>query len=165
MEHPERFARLVIMETAPFTGNERMSDDWLRFAAFVERAEDLPVGLLVRRGCATDPGDGVAAAYDAPYPTPESKAGARAFPAILPTSPDAPGAAEGRMVAAALAADRRPGIVIWADSDPILPAAIGDRLAADLGYPPPLMVANASHFLQEDAGEEVGSLIAGWLAP
>jgi haloalkane dehalogenase len=38
----------------------------------------------------------VAAAYDAPFPTKESKAGARAFPLILPTSPEMPGGAEGK---------------------------------------------------------------------
>lgn len=90
VEHPERFGRMVIMETAPVTGHQQMSEDWLRFQAFVERVDDLPVGRLVRGGCFTDPGDEVIAAYDAPFPTPESKAGAKAFPAILPLTPDAP---------------------------------------------------------------------------
>jgi haloalkane dehalogenase len=163
VEHPERFGRLVIMETAPATGTQEMSEDWHRFRAFVERAEDLPVGLLVRRGCHTDPGDEVVAAYDAPFPSPESKAGARAFPAILPLTPQDPGAAEGRMVAKALAADERPGIVLWAESDPILPASLGERVAAAFGYPPPRIIPDAGHFLQEDAGEEIGAIIAEWL--
>ena len=46
-----------------------MSDAWKAFRDFVARTEDLPVSLLVRRGCHTDPGDEVAAAYDAPFPT------------------------------------------------------------------------------------------------
>lgn len=163
VEHPERFGRFVIMETAPVTGAQQMNEDWHRFRAFVERAEDLPVGLLVRRGCHTDPGDEVAAAYDAPFPNAESKAGARAFPAILPLTPEDPGAAEGRMVATALAADERPGMVLWAESDPILPASLGEVVAAAFGYPPPRIIANAAHFLQEDAGEEIGAIIAEWL--
>ena len=108
VEHPDRFSRLVIMETGPFTGHQRMSEAWLKFREFVRDNADLPVGMLVRGGCKNDPGDEVVAAYEAPYPTPESKAGARAFPLILPTEPDAPGAAEGRRVADALRVDERP---------------------------------------------------------
>jgi haloalkane dehalogenase len=163
VEHPERFDRIVIMETAPATGQFEMTEDWLRFRDFVARTEDLPIGLLVRRGCFADPGDAVAAGYDAPFPAPESKAGARAFPAILPTTPDQPGAAEGRAVAAALRVDDRPGIVIWAEGDPILPLSLGERVAAAFGYDPPTVIPNASHYLQEDAGAEIGTVIAGWL--
>ena len=65
-----------------------MSEEWHASAAFVDRIEELPVGMLVRRGCHTDPGDEVVAAYDAPFPNAASKAGARAFPAILPHAPD-----------------------------------------------------------------------------
>ena len=92
VEHPDRIARLVVMDTGLFTGEQRMTDAWQAFRAFVERTEDLPVGMLVRRACTTDPGDEVAAAYDAPYPSAASKAGARAFPLMLPTVPEMPGA-------------------------------------------------------------------------
>ena len=75
VEHPDRFSRLVIMETGPFTGHQRMSDAWLKFREFVRDNADVPIGMLVRGGCKEDPGDEVIAAYEAPYPTPESKAG------------------------------------------------------------------------------------------
>ncbi len=78
VEHPDWISRLVIMDSGLFTGEQRMSEAWLRFRDFVERTDDLPVSMLVRRACHTDPGDDVAAAYDAPFPTPESKAGASA---------------------------------------------------------------------------------------
>ena len=94
---------------------------------------------------------------------PESKAGARAFPLILPTEPDAPGAAEGRRVADALREDERPTLVLWADSDPVLPFSVGEQVSERLGYAPPRKIANAGHFLQEDAGEEIGRIIAEWL--
>jgi haloalkane dehalogenase len=105
----------------------------------------------------------VIAAYDAPFPNPSSKAGARAFPLILPTEPDAPGAAEGRRVAEALREDDRPALVLWADSDPILPFKLGEALSAAFDYPAPRAIEGAGHFLQEDAGEEVGRIIADWL--
>ena len=69
VEHAERVDRLVVMDTGLFTGRQPMSEAWHRFADFVDSVEELPVGFLVRRGCATDPGDEVAAAYDAPFPS------------------------------------------------------------------------------------------------
>ena len=107
--------------------------------------------------------DEVAAAYDAPFPAPEAKAGARAFPLMLPTSPEMPGAAAGKRVLEALRSDDRPKLHLWADSDPIIPFKVGERFAAAINAEPPRKIENASHFLQEDAGEEIGTLIADWL--
>ncbi len=141
VEHPDRFSRIVIMETGPFTGHQRMSDAWFAFRDFVRDNEDVPIGVLIRGGCANDPGDEVIAAYDAPYPDPASKAGARAFPLIL----------------------ERPALVLWADSDPVLPFSFGERVSSQLNFPPPRAIENASHFLQEDAGPEIGAIIGDWL--
>jgi haloalkane dehalogenase len=163
VEHPALVARLVILDTGLFTGQQRMTEAWLAFQSFVRRTEDLPVGLLVRRACRRDPGDEVIAAYDAPFPSAASKAGARAFPLILPTSPEMPGAAAGQRVLDALREDERPKLVLWADSDPVLPLATGHRFAAALGTEVHHIVADASHFLQEDAGTEIGGLITAWL--
>ena len=163
VELAERVDRLVLMDTGVFTGEQPMSDEWHRFREFVERVEELPVSLLVRRGCHVDPGDEVAAAYDAPFPNEASKAGARAFPAILPTRPDAPGAEAGRRTLAALREDTRPMLLLWADQDPVLPPRAGEALASALGRPAPQPVADAGHFLQEDQGELIGELIADWL--
>ena len=163
VEHPDRISRIVIMETGPFTGHQRMSDAWFAFRDFVRDNEDVPVGVLIRGGCKHDPGDEVIAAYDAPYPEPSSKAGARAFPLILPTTPDAVGAAEGKAVADGLREDGRPSLVLWADSDPILPFSVGERVSGELNLTPPRPIADASHFLQEDAGPEIGAIIADWL--
>jgi haloalkane dehalogenase len=164
VEHPERFARIVVMDSGLFTGHQRMTDAWNAFRDFVRRTEDLPISMLVRRACLTDPGEAVAAAYDAPFPTPESKAGARAFPLMLPTSPEMPGAEAGRRVLAALRADERPTLLLWADSDPVLPPETGRRFAEAIGADEPQIVAGASHFLQEDRGEEIGRRIADWLS-
>jgi haloalkane dehalogenase len=164
VEHPERISRIVIMETGPFTGHQRMSDAWFAFRDFVRDNEDLPIGVLVRGGCRSDPGDDVIAAYEAPYTDVASKAGARAFPLILPTTPDAVGALAGRRVADGLRGDDRPSLVLWADSDPILPLSVGERVSSELDLTPPRVIADASHFLQEDAGPEIGTIIAEWLA-
>jgi haloalkane dehalogenase len=162
-EHPERIERIVILDTGLFTGRQRMNDAWMAFREFVERTDDIPIGLLVRRACHTDPGDDVIAAYDAPFPSAAAKAGARAFPLMLPLSVDAPGAAAGRRVLEALRADARPKLVLWADSDPVLPLETGERFAQALGLRVDHVLPDAGHFLQEDAGAEIGGLVADWL--
>ena len=154
IDHPERVARFVIMDTGIFTGYQGMSDAWKAFRDFVARTEDLPVGFLVRGACHTDPGDDVIAAYDAPFPSVASKAGARAFPLMLPTAPKDAGAAEGQRVLAAMVHDRRPTLMLWADSDIVLPLAVGSRFAEMIGRDKPTPVPEANHFLQEDAGEQ-----------
>jgi haloalkane dehalogenase len=164
VEHPDRIARMVVMDTGLFTGEQPMSDAWKAFRDFVERTEDLPVGFLVKGAVARGLADEVQAAYEAPFPTPESKAGARAFPLMLPTTPEMPGAAAGKRVLEALRADERPKLHLWADSDPIIPFKVGERFAAAINADPPEKIENASHFLQEDAGEEIGRRIADWLS-
>jgi haloalkane dehalogenase len=163
VEHAERIDRLVILDTGLFTGRQRMTDAWMAFRAFVERTEDLPVGMLVRGACSQEPGEEVLAAYEAPFPDARSKAGARAFPLLIPLSPDAPGAARGTELIHSLREDSRPSLVLWADSDPVLPLATGEDFAAAIGAPAPRVIAEASHFLQEDRGAEIGGLIAEWL--
>jgi len=164
VEHPDRFSAMVIMDTGLFTGEQPMSEAWQAFRAFVERTEDLPISMLVSNAVARGMEDDVIAAYDAPFPVPESKAGARAFPLMLPTSPEMPGATEGKRVLEALAEDERPKLLLWADSDPIIPPEVGAKFAERINADPPEVIENASHFLQEDAGEEIGRRIAAWLS-
>jgi haloalkane dehalogenase len=164
VEHPDRFSAMVIMDTGLFTGEQPMSEPWQAFRAFVERTEDLPISMLVSNAVARGMEDDVIAAYDAPFPVPESKAGARAFPLMLPTSPEMPGATEGKRVLEALAEDERPKLLLWADSDPIIPPEVGAKFAERINADPPEVIENASHFLQEDAGEEIGRRIAAWLS-
>ncbi len=85
---------------------------------------------------------------------------------MIPLSPDAPGAAEGQAVAEALSRDRRPSLLMWADSDPALPLETDGRQAQAL-FPTAAeltVIDDASHLLQEDQGEQIGALIADWLA-
>ena len=160
---PERIERLVVLDTGLFTGRQRMTDAWLAFRDFVARTDDLPVGMLVRGGCHRDPGEAVIAAYELPFPTLAAKAGARAFPLMVPTDPAAPGARAGLKTLEALRADPRPKLILWADSDPVLPLSTGRRLAAAIGGEIDHVIEGAGHFLQEDAGPQIGGLVADWL--
>ncbi len=165
LELPERVARIVAMDTGVFTGRQQMSEGWHRFAAFVERTPDVPIGGIIVGACKTTPPAEVVAAYEAPFPDERSKAGPRAFPQMVPLSPDQPGAAEGQAVAEAMSRDRRPSLLMWADSDPALPLESDGRRAQAL-FPTAdelTVIDDASHFLQEDQGEQIGALIADWL--
>jgi haloalkane dehalogenase len=162
-EHPDRVSKLVILDTGLFTGHQKMSDAWKMFRDFVERTEDLPIGFLVQGACKTPPPAEVIAAYDAPFPSVASKAGARAFPLMIPHDPSLPAAVAGQRVLASLQDDPRPKLVLWADSDPVLPLSTGERFAEALGTKVDHVIPNASHFLQEDAGELIGQHIADWL--
>ena len=166
LEAPERASAFVAMDTGLFTGRQHMSAGWHAFRDFIERTEDLPIGMLIQNACATDVPDEVIAAYEAPYPNIESKAGARAFPLMLPLTPTDPGAEEGQRAAEALREDSRPALVLWADSDPALPLDPVGRTVQTL-FPTAdelTVIENAGHFLQEDQGHEIGELIADWLA-
>jgi haloalkane dehalogenase len=164
VEVPERVSRLVLMDTGLFTGGVPMSDAWHRFKDFAARADELPIGFLVRRGCHDDPGDEVADAYDAPFPSEASKAGARAFPELVPLSAGDRGAVLARRTLEALRDDPRPLLMLWGAEDRPLPPAQGEAFAATLGQPAPRLIAGAGHYLQEDRGEEVGAAIVEFLA-
>jgi len=166
VERPDRVSRLVVMNTGIFSGRPP-SDLWLRFRDLVRRAgTDFEAGRLIRMACATEPPDDVVAAYDAPFPAPQSKTGALMFPELVPTEPEHPSAQAMREVREKLSRWERPALVFFGDSDLIFSPRVAERLAelipgAELQEP----IAGAGHFLQEDAGEEVGRRIAAWLAP
>ena len=165
-ELPERVSRIVAMNTGVFTGYQKMPKRWHLFRAFVAAIPDVPVRRLVKGGCKTAPPPGVLDAYEAPFPNKDSKAGARAFPPMIPLRPEAPGAAAGRAVAEALAQDTRPTLLLWADSDPVLPLDPVGQLAREI-FPAAdglTVIEDAGHFLQEDQGERIGTLISDWLA-
>jgi haloalkane dehalogenase len=165
VEQPDRFARLVVMNTGVFAGRAP-SEEWLRFRAFVRRlGGELRPGELVRLSCVSEPPADVVAAYDAPFPTPESKAGVLAFPELVPTDPGHPSAAAMLAVRDALRSWVKPALVLFSDSDPIFSPSVGERFSKLIpGALPAETLSGAGHFLQEDAGERVGERIARFLA-
>ena len=164
VERPERVGRLVILNTGIGAGRAP-SPEWLRFRAFMRRVGDEIVpGQLVRLSCVTELAEEVVEAYNAPFPTPESKAGVVAFPELVPTEADHPSAPRMLEVRAALERWERPTLVLFSDSDPIFSPAAAERLAARIpGAGPAEIVAGAGHFLQEEKGEEIAERIVGFL--
>jgi len=165
IEHPERVARLVILNTGIGAGRAP-SDEWLRFREFVRRVgTDLVPGQLIRSSCVNEIADEVVEAYNAPFPTPGSKAGILAFPELVPTELDHPSAAKMLEVRSVLEHWERPALVLFSDSDPIFSTVAAERLASRIpGAGPPETVAGAGHFLQEEKGEEIAERIVRFLA-
>jgi haloalkane dehalogenase len=164
VERPDRVSRLVVLNTGLYSGRPP-SEEWLRFRDFVRRVgTDLRPGQLIRITCVNEVPDEVVAAYDAPHPTPESLTGPLMFPELVPTEADHPSAAAMLDVREALRTWAGRALVFFSDSDPIFSPRVAERIAelipnAELKDP----VRGAGHFLQEDAGEEIGQRIAAWL--
>ncbi len=164
-EHPDRFARVVAANTGLPTGDHRMPDVWWQFRKAVETAEVLDVGRLVASGCVRGLDAAARAAYDAPFPTEESKAGPRAMPGLVPNTPDDPASAANRAAWAVLTGWRKPFLVAFSDSDPItggMAPILRKLVPGTEGLDHPV-VGRAGHFLQEDAGAELGRIVAGFI--
>lgn len=82
--HPERFARLVPMNTDLPSGEREMSAEWQRFHEFVETTDELIISRLVDNPTTTVLTEQASEAYDAPFQTEAEKAGAYAWPAWFP---------------------------------------------------------------------------------
>jgi haloalkane dehalogenase len=164
VEHRERVARLVVLNTGIGAGRAP-SEEWLRFRAFVRRVgTELVPGQLIRISCVGELDEDVVAAYNAPFPVPESKAGVLAFPELVPTEPDHPSAARMLEVRDGLTRWERPALVLFSDSDPVFSPAAAERMAARIpGAGPAEIVAGAGHFLQEERGEEIAQRIVRFL--
>jgi haloalkane dehalogenase len=164
VERPHRIARLVVLNTG--IGARAPNDEWLRFQAFMRRVDtDIVAGQLVRLSLVQPVDDAVIAAYDAPFPTPESRIGIVMFPELVPTSSDHPSAPAMLDVRERLRAWDKPALVLFSDSDPIFSRRAAEAMAAilphaDLADP----VEGAGHFLQEDRGEVIAQQIASFVS-
>jgi haloalkane dehalogenase len=164
VENAERVARIVIMNTGLFTG--RVSKGFMAWREFAERTPDLPVGMVISGGTATDLPKDVVAAYDAPFPTVESKAGAAQFPLLVPIAADQVGASEMGAVADDLSRWDKPVLVAFSDSDPVFPfPRAGEAFTSRMPTAgEQVRIEGAAHFLQEDRGERIAEEILRFTA-
>lgn len=155
--HPDRVARLVILNTGLFSGEGVQGPGLQSWREYVARTPDLPIGKTLARAIKPRGGipEEVEAAYDAPFPVPESKAGAKAFPAIIPTSPDEPGAAEMLHAKQVLEKWNKSALVMFSDQDPIFSVETGRRIQALIPGAQFSVIEGAGHFLQEEKGEVI----------
>jgi pimeloyl-ACP methyl ester carboxylesterase len=157
MDMPERFDRLLIMNTTLGTGDVQLSQGFLDWRAWVRKNPDLSAGRLMHLTC-PHLSQEECAAYDAPFPDRAYKAGVRRFPEMVPDRPDAPGAELSRKARDWLR-NQWTGLVFMAVGmkDPVLGPPVMQALRRDIrGCPEPYEVAEAGHFVQE-WGEEVAA--------
>jgi haloalkane dehalogenase len=165
-EHPDRFSRVVAANTGLPDGSVRMPEAWWLFHEFVQKTPDLPIGFLVRSGCADGLPDDVAAAYDAPFHSVESKAGARRLPSLIPQTLDDPATPDNQRAWEVLRALDVPFLTAFSDSDPITAgghAHLQKSIPGAKGQPH-ATIEGGGHFLQEDRGEQVARVVLDWLS-
>jgi haloalkane dehalogenase len=155
VEHAEQVGRLVVMNTGLFTG--RVSKGFMAWREFAERTPDLPIGVIMQGATATELDAEVIAAYEAPFPTLESKAGAQQFPLLVPLTAEEPGASEMAAVQEKLGAWQKPALVAFSDSDPVFPFPRSGEVFTNLipTASEQVRIEGAAHFLQEDRGPQI----------
>ena len=163
MEMPERFERLLIMNTALGTGDSPLSEGFVAWRAYVNKNPGIDCAKLLARAC-PHLSAAEAAAYEAPYPDIASKAGVRRFPNLVPDRPDAPGAELSRM-----ARDwwqngwRGESFMAIGAKDPVLGLPVMRELRKIIrNCPEPYIHAEGGHFLQEWGGDVARETLKRW---
>jgi haloalkane dehalogenase len=126
---------------------------------------DIQPGRMVQAATARELAEEVVAAYDAPFPTPEHKAGARAFPGLIPQTPDDPATPANQRAWEVLTMWAKPFLCAYSDGDPITRGAdkpFLERVPGTIGQPH-TVIEGGGHFLQEDRGPELAGVIVSWL--
>jgi haloalkane dehalogenase len=102
------------------------------------------------------------AAYDAPFPDDSFTAGARMFPVLVPTAPTDPAAAANRKAWEVLSTFERPVLTAFSDADPVTRGGEGvfQKLVPGAAGQAHVTIEGGGHFLQEDRGPELASVVA-----
>lgn len=150
MEMPERFRRLIVMNTALPIGR-KISDGFAAWKTFAATYHHLPVAGLVALSSpgALNPYD--AAAYDAPFPDASYQAGVRRFPQLVAVEPGMEAVGYGERARRFLANEwRGESFMAIGLRDPVLGKAVMEELRTTIrGCPPPLEIPQGGHFVQE----------------
>jgi haloalkane dehalogenase len=163
MDMPERFARVLAMNTGIATGRA-IGPGFAAWKAFAASYHQIPVAGLIALSSpgALNPYD--AAAYDAPFPDASYQAGVRRFPQLVPVEPDMEGVAEGERARKFFANDwRGESFMAIGLRDPVLGKPAMEDLRGTLrGCPPPLELPEAGHFVQEWGDQVARAALAAW---
>ena len=164
-ENAERFSRIVAANTFLPTGDTPPSEAFLKWKEYSQAVPDFHAGGIIKGAVVNTPSEEVIAAYDAPFPDESYKAGARAFPLLVPITPDDPASQANRRAWEVLKSWAKPFLTAFSDSDPITRG--GDRafqkLVPGTQGQPHTTIAGAGHFLQEDQGEELAQVVVEFI--
>ena len=160
-ENEHRFARIVLGNGGMPTGDQEMPKAFLVWRAFAKYSPWFPIGRIIQSGTVTELSADVVAAYDAPFPSADYKAGARAFPKLVPARPDDPASPANREAWEVFRQWKKPFLTSFSNRDPITRG--GEKAwqnavpgASDQAH---TKIRNAGHFLQEDKGPEFAQVV------
>ena len=164
-ENEQRFARIAIGNGGLPTGEQEMPKVFKIWRAFARYSPWFPIGRILQRATITELGDDVVAAYDAPFPSSKYKAGARAFPMLVPTTPDDPASDANRAAWRVLSRWEKPFLTTFSNRDPITRG--GEKYFQD-AVPGAknrehVKIRNAGHFLQEDKGPDIADVLINFV--
>ena len=162
---PERFDRVVIGNTGLPRGDGRLTDAFLAWQRFARESPAFDIGKIVSAGCVTPLAREVVAAYDAPFPDEQSKAGARQFPSLVPMTADDPETPANLAAWESLRRFEKPFLCAYSDGDAVTRGgdAVFRREVPGAAGQAHTTVIGAGHFLQEDRPAEIASIIDGFI--
>lgn len=163
MEMPERFERLLVMNTTLGTGDAPLPEGFVAWRAYVAKNPSLDCAKLMQRACAhLTPSE--AAAYEAPFPDARAKAGVRRFPQLVPDRPDAPGAELSRKARDWWKSSwNGETFMAIGAQDPVLGSPVMQALREIIrDCPEPYVHAEGGHFLQEWGADIAAKALASW---
>lgn len=165
-ENEARFGRLVVANTGLPTGDQPMTEGFMRWREYSQTVEHFHVGGILKGGCVTELAPEVIAAYNAPFPDDRYKAGARQFPVLVPITPADPAAEANRRAWAVLRRWQKPLLTAFSDSDPVTRGGerVFQKLVPGAQGQPHVTITGAGHFLQEDKGEELAQVLLDFIA-
>ncbi len=154
MDMPERFSRLIVMNTAIPVG-ESAGEGFQAWKDYVAANPDMNCAALIQRACPhlSDP---EAQAYEAPFPDQRYKAGVRRFPQLVMIEPGMDGIETAERARAFWQNDwRGESFMAIGAKDPVLGVPVMNHLRKIIkNCPEPMIIAEAGHFVQE-WGEQV----------
>lgn len=149
MESPERFKRLLVMNTAIATG-QSPGEGFDAWRAYNRTQPDMDVAGLMQRATPIL-SDAEAAAYGAPFPNVTYKAGVRRFPELVMTDPGMEGVETSKRAARFWQAEwAGESFMAVGAQDPVLgPGQMEELRALIKNCPEPMMIEDGGHFVQE----------------
>lgn len=163
-EHGQRFDRIVVANGFLPTGDRGANRAFMAWRLFARWSPWFPIGRIVNSGVVNKLSPAEVAAYDAPYPSSAYKAGARAFPRLVPITRDDPAAPANRAAWDKLGKWQKPFLCLFGQNDPILgraDAMLIPHVPGAAGQPHHRM--RGGHFIQEDQGPELARRIVDWI--
>ena len=162
-ENEHRFARIALSNGGLPTGDQAMPKAFMRWQQFARYSPVFPIGKIISKAVVIELSDEAIAGYDAPFPSNRYKAGTRAFPLLVPTTPDNPASDANRAAWEVFKRWDKPFMTMFGDKDPITRGGdkVWQQLVPGARAIEHITVENGGHFIQEEKGPELAAAVIG----